>query len=1305
MTVTVWADVGGTFTDCIVIDGSTRYHTKVLSSGVIRANIEAWITSHSFRATELAGFDIPGFWKNATVSILDSKGNQRPLGKITKHENGILTFGEKTSGNSCQETPSSITGTASDEKWGDPTTQELVIELNANLEAPVLATRLLLGIPLDTPLPALDVRLGTTRGTNALLTRGGASTAVLVTKGFADILAIGEQDRPELFSLSIEKNPPLTDRVLEIDERLDASGSVIQPIDIDSVTTVLSELKSGGIDSLAICLLHSHVNDQHERRIEQLAEESGFQNISRSSEVAPLIKYVSRTETTVLDAYLNPILSGYVANVWQQFGGESQCRLRLMTSNGKLVSPAAFRGRDSILSGPAGGVVALGHVAERADAQNAIGLDMGGTSTDVSRYEGRVGRRYESRVAGVRVMTAMMDIETVAAGGGSICHYNSEQRLAVGPESAGANPGPACYGRGGPLTVTDVNLLLGRVPENRFPFPLNRQAATQALQSVLQQIPQNSGLNSAEQLAEGFFSIAVTHMAEAVRTVSTAQGSDVRNMVLVGFGGAAGQHLCRVASVLGMKRILDHPDSGMLSALGMGLADQGQVVTRGIYELLKDLTPESIQAIATKLTQDARQQLKDELEPGQKLNHTLEADLRYQGTEASLSIPLSPAETLRERFHQKHKTIFGYIQAKRAVELAALRCEATLNSDQKSFYDHQITVAGTTGTAKIWHQGRWVTAQQIDRDSLPQAKIISGPAMIVGAHSTLIVEPGWQASKIQDGILEVTCSDADVTFGDVKLEDFSLKTEQQNLTSDPVLLEVIARRLQGIADAMGEVLRRTAISVNVKERRDYSCAVFRHDGSLIANAPHVPVHLGAMGHTVRQVMKQFPEMSPHDCYLSNDPYAGGSHLPDVTAITPVFCDPQMNTCDKEVTKGSPDFYVASRAHHAEIGGRTPGSMPPNATSLAEEGVVIRNFALVKSGNNHEVDLKQLLSTGRYPSRCVNENLADIAAQQAAGAHGVRALTELAQQFSVKTIDTFMGQILDLAGDSMQRWIQTLPTRPMSFEDHLDDGSRIAATIKRDANHLDVCFDTSPVHPHGFNATPAIVTAATLYVLRCVSGSDLPLCDGVLRDVTIQIPEGMLDPPHHTDPAMCAAVVAGNVETSQRLVDVLLGALGVAAASQGTMNNVLIGDSTFGYYETIGGGSGATAARSGADAVHTHMTNTRITDPEILESRLPVRLRRFAIRRQSGGSGKHRGGDGMIREFEFMKPLVISLLTGRRNVGPYGVSGGTPGKVGRNLLVHDGKTESLAATASLSVVAGDRLIIETPGGGGWGKASV
>ena len=1278
MTFSVWADVGGTFTDCLISDGVKQSQTKVLSSGVVRCNITERLTPQSFRPTHLACLDVAGFWQGASIFLLDHDGHRHAMGVVQSHQQGALTWQP--------EIPEAGSIANSDSSDPSPRTldQDAVIELDADLEAPVLAAHILLGIPLNHPLPALDVRLGTTRGTNALLTRSGAKTAAIVTQGFADILRIGEQDRPDLFALSIQKTEPLTDHVVEVPERLDANGKVLQPLDIEALKSCLSQLKHDQIDSLAICLLHSHVNDQHERTIEQFARAAGFRNISRSSEVAPLIKYVSRTETTVLDAYLNPILSGYVSRVWNQFGGASQCRLRLMTSNGKLVSPTSFRGRDSILSGPAGGVVALGHVAERAEAVSAIGLDMGGTSTDVSRYEGQVGRRYESRVSGIRVMTPMMDIETVAAGGGSICHYTRDQRLAVGPASAGADPGPACYGRGGPLTVTDVNLLLGRVPESRFPFPLNRAAANQALASILNQLPIDAGVHSCEELAEGFLSIAVTHMAEAVRTVSTAQGSDVRNMALVGFGGAA--------SVLGMKRILDHPDSGMLSALGMGLADPGQVVTRGVYELMDNLSVPAIGAMAEALRDEADQLLQNDKEPGQTPEYDFEADLRYQGTESPLSLPLNPVATLTDRFHQQHQQVFGYAQPDRAVEFAAFRCDVALRSCHARPAHTSLRSESKSEPGKLWHNGRWEDAPLIERASLSSTQVVEGPAMIVGPHSTLVVEPGWQAVMIQDGIIAITSRDPNTNMG-----AFAGNTFDHNATSDPVLLEVIARRLQGIADAMGEVLRRTSISVNVKERRDYSCAVFRGDGSLIANAPHVPVHLGAMGHTVRQIMKHYPSMSPHDCYLSNDPYAGGSHLPDITAITPVFCDPNIRN-------GSPDFFVASRAHHAEIGGRTPGSMPPDADTLAEEGVVIRNFPLVQSGSSNQAELKQLLSTGRYPSRCVEENLADIAAQQAAGAHGSRALIELAERYSMETVDSFMGQILDLAGDSMQRWIQTLSRDPMSFEDRLDDGSRIAVTLHREDDRLVIRFESAPVHRHGFNATPAIVTAATLYVLRCVSGSDLPLCDGVLRDVTIRIPTGMLDPPHHQDPEKCAAVVAGNVETSQRIVDVLLGSLGVAAASQGTMNNVLMGDETFGYYETIGGGSGATASQRGADAIHTHMTNTRITDPEILESRLPVRLQRFAIRKGSGGAGLHRGGHGMIREFEFLKPLVISLLTGRRNLGPYGISGGSAGKTGRNILLHHQQARELAATESLTVVAGDRLIIQTPGGGGWGTPS-
>jgi 5-oxoprolinase (ATP-hydrolysing) len=1260
--ISVWVDVGGTFADCLVHKGEDRCDTKVLSSGLVRAAVVEVTKSRQLRVQSLPASAVDDFWRGAKLSILSNDGLPIELGIVQSQVGLLLTID--------QAVPAQDGG------------QAFTIELDAGLESVVLATRLALGVPLSAPLPPLDVRMGTTRGTNALLTRGGAKTSLLVTAGFADVLRIGDQTRPDLFALSIRKLAPLTESVVEVSERLDAKGALILPLDRERLRSDLLQLKSQGVESLAICFLHAHVSADHEIIAETMAREIGFTNVSRSSEVAPLIKLVSRAETTTLDAYLNPILDRYVARIWQQLGGSSRCRLRLMTSAGNLVAPAAFRGRDSILSGPAGGVVALGHVADRARAEAAIGLDMGGTSTDVSRFEGHVGRRYESRVAGVRVLTPMMDIETVAAGGGSICLYR-DGRLTVGPHSAGADPGPACYGRGGPLTITDVNLLLGRIPASRFPFPLDHQAAAQQLENVFATLPPHSPFTSVQQLAEGFLDIAVTHMAEAVRTVSTAQGSDVRSMALVGFGGAAGQHLCRIAAVLGMQRILDHPDAGVMSALGMGWANVGHVVTRGVYRLLSDQTRAQIEQLAAELQQEATECLRAEGDDEQMQPlYRFDCDLRYQGTEAPLALSIEPPATLAQRFHDLHGTTFGYARSERAIELVAIRCEATLATPHTSRSIKPPTSVAAEST-RLWQGNQWIDASLIDRAALALGDTVNAPAMIVGPHSTLLIELGWQASVITDGIIEVT---------PVKHRFDPISVGREAVTNDPILLEVMARRFQGIADAMGEVLRRTSISVNVKERRDYSCAVFRGDGSLVANAPHVPVHLGAMGHTVRHLMAAFPVMSAGDCYLSNDPFAGGSHLPDVTAVTPVFCSGTHH--------GKPDFFVASRAHHAEIGGRTPGSMPPDATSLAEEGVVIRKFALVQNGRSRFEELRELLSSAPYPSRCVDENLADVAAQQAAGAYGARAIVDLATTYSAATIDSLMERLLELAGDTMQRWIQTLSDQPASFADALDDGTKIGVAICRQQKRLSIEFQTSGVHPHGFNATPAIVTAAVLYVLRCVSGSNLPLCDGVLRDVDLKIPAGLLDPPAHDDPAQCAAVVAGNVETSQRVVDVLLGALGVAAASQGTMNNLLMGDASFGYYETIGGGSGATCSSAGADAVHTHMTNTRITDPEVLESRLPVRLWRFAIRADSGGPGTFRGGHGMIREFEFLRPLIVSLITGRRTRAPYGIGAGGAGKCGINRLTRSGNTVELPPTATFEVGQGDRLTIETPGGGGW-----
>ena len=1272
MSIEVWADVGGTFTDCLVHRDGKRRALKLLSSGRVLGRCAGQPSPNKLQIDATPGLSTPDFWVGASGWLVKPDGSRSSIGNVTAHTESELQFSLPV------KLPLHPDG--------------FVVELDAGLEAPVLATRVLLGIPLSQPLPALDVRLGTTRGTNALLTRQGAPTALLVTRGFGDILHIGEQDRPELFSLAIKKTVPLTTKVIEVDERLDAQGELVQPIKPSQVLEQLQRLKSMGIESIAICFLHAHINAQHERVAQRLAEQCDFANVSRSSEVAPLIKLVSRAETTTLDAYLNPILAGYLIQVWNQFGGESTCCFRLMTSSGNLVSPAAFRGRDSILSGPAGGVVGLGHVARLAKAEAAIGLDMGGTSTDVSRFEGKVGRRYESRVAGIRVMTPMMDIETVAAGGGSICNWTAEGRLAVGPDSAGANPGPACYGNGGPLTITDVNLVLGRIPESRFPFPLRRDAAEQHLQSLLKQLPESSRYLSTDDLAEGLLDIAVTQMAEAVRTVSTKQGSDVRTMALVGFGGAAGQHLCRVAQVLGMKRIVDHADASMLSAVGIGLADVGRVVTRGVYKTLSCCSAQQIEEIADSLRQEAETLLQSEPESTGLTDYHLQCDLRYHGTEASLSLAIAPFDSLVTRFHQTHERTFGYAQPQREIELVAIRCEATLQSNHIAGASPAVSETADKEQVKLWHRGEWVLATQIDRNTVKPSDSIVGPAIIAGPNSTLVVEPGWRAKLIAEETIELT----PVTESKHSLGIIQAQQSVGQASSDPVLLEVLAKRWQGIADAMGEVLRRTSISVNVKERRDYSCAIFRGDGSLVANAPHVPVHLGAMGHTVRHLMQVFPEMSAGDCYLSNDPFSGGSHLPDVTAVSPVFCDTENQTGRR------PNFFVASRAHHAEIGGRTPGSMPPDAKSLAEEGVVIRDFPLIRAGKTNLNDLRKLLSSGPFPSRCVDENLADIKAQQAAGAHGSRALSELAQQYSMEVLDGLMSRLLEVARLGIVSWIESLPEKPLQYQDQLDDGTSIAIAMQRTDQRLKIIFDTAGVHSHGFNATPAIVTAAVLYVLRTVSGSDLPLCDGVLRQVDLEIPNGLLDPPFHDDPNHCAAVVAGNVETSQRIVDTLLGALGAAAASQGTMNNVLFGDDSFGYYETIGGGSGATADHHGADAVHTHMTNTRITDPEILEWRLPIRLRQFAIRRASGGAGKHTGGNGIIREFELLKPLIVSLITSRRTCQPYGAAGGNPGKSGMNQWIKRDETITLPPTVTIQAHTGDRLLIATPGGGGWGR---
>lgn len=1309
----VCADVGGTFTDCLATwtdENAIEHHgcIKVLSTGLIRCNVasELHVTSGLDGAgltievpaellSGLASGSLPNdFFRSAKLDLLiDGVGHA--LGRVESFDSasGRLIIG------GLQQTIAKQVGVGS------------IVEIDCQVEAPVLAAHLLIGLPIDGTFPPMKARVGTTRGTNALLTRSGANTALVVTHGFGDVLLIGEQDRPELFDLSFAKEPPLAEHVMEIGGRMNAAGEELVPLDEQEIAVGLETLREAGVEALSICLMHAHVNAEHERVIERIAKEIGFNEVSRSSEVAPLIKLVSRAETTTLDAYLNPILNAYVHRVRRQFGGET-CQLEMMTSGGNLVGSDEFRGRDSVLSGPAGGVVGLQFVAESQGCDLAIGLDMGGTSTDVSRFDGQVGRRYESRIAGLRVMTPMMDIHTVAAGGGSICDYFGG-RLVVGPTSAGASPGPACYASGGPLTVTDINVLLGRLRIDRFPFPLVPAAARERMEHVVARMPQPP--ESMESLAEGFLEIAVTHMAEAVRSITTARGVDVRDHALVGFGGAAAQHICRVAEALEIKKVVDHPRASVLSAVGLGVAATGRIETVGIYEPLDDCTPESFQTTRDRLIRRTMELLAHD-EP-ESVKYSLECDCRYFGTDSAIELPVAGSAddvlaSLADRFHHEHQNRFGYRRDDRAIEIVSLRCEARGGGSRhaQSLWDAGKPVAASAKTrepqsAQVFHRGSWQTFALFDRDQLAPGDSIPPCSLVVSDQSTLIVEPHWQGSVGGDGTIllqhRVSAPAEDREHG-------ATSVSPDDGAGEAVQMEIVARRMQSIADAMGEVLRRTAVSVNVKERLDFSCAVFRGDGTLIANAPHVPVHLGAMGHTVRDLAASFGAMSAGDCFVSNDPYSGGSHLPDVTVVTPVFCDTEDS--------GTPTFFVASRAHHAEIGGKTPGSMPPMAHSLAEEGVLIRGFALVRNGVSHEEELGKLLSSGPYPSRNVAENLADLRAQIAAGREGAKSLRRMSEELSISHVTRMMDRLLEVAAESVSRWISNLPMSEMRFQDSLDDGTVIAVRLQREQDRLVVDFaGTSGVHRNGYNATPSIVSSAVLYVMRCFCDSNLPLCDGVMRPIDLRLPRGLLSPPYDPDPSKCAAVVAGNVETSQRIVDVLLGAIGSTdssspvfrsvAASQGTMNNVLIGDNSFGYYETIGGGSGATVFGSGADGVHTHMTNTRITDPEVLESRLPIRLIQFAIRRGSGGTGKHRGGDGLVREFEFLRPLTVSLITSRRTTAPYGVFGGGPGKSGKNILIAKGDDpKELPAAITLDVNVGDRLRIETPGGGGWGTKS-
>jgi len=1271
-----WIDVGGTFTDCIYRRPDNSVSTlKVLSSGITKGIVEE--ISGTDRIVDAGRVGDPdGFWAGYTIRFLSDSGHTSHTARVRKSQgtNGLLGVE--------QLLPPHVT----------PGTR---YELDAGEEAPILAIRRAMDLSLEDSIPRVSVRLGTTRGTNALLTRTGARTAFITTKGFRDVLLIGNQDRPRLFDLAIQKPEPLFEQTVEIDERMDSSGGVLKSPTEEDVRASLKQLRLTGVESIAICLLHAFANSEHERIVEKIARETGFTEISTSSRLSPLIRIVSRGDTTVADAYLNPILRDYVERLRKSLGDST---LRMMTSAGGLVDADQFVGKDSILSGPAGGVIGFSRVARQAGFEKSLGFDMGGTSTDVSRFDGRYELEFETQKAGVRIVAPMLAIETVAAGGGSVCGFDGV-RLFVGPQSAGADPGPACYGRGGPLTVTDINVFLGRVLPQHFPFPLDVSAVDSRLTRLCDEIAE-SPLGTKYQpveLAEGFRKIANANMVRALRRISVAKGFDPAEYALVSFGGAGSQHACAMASELGIKNVLVHPFAGILSAFGIGLADVRRFSERSILKGWHGQSlPQSVGECFVELAAEARQEVQAEGVPDDRISRPRRSlDLRYLGVESTINVPEPSDGKWQNAYEALHRERYGYCHSGRDFEIVAARVEVVGTMpeppDSPQPLIDRVPVSAELATA--YFQGEPVETPVFTRAQLQPGDHFDGPAIVCEPTSTVVIEPGFSASILGRG--EILISDS----GQLSGNPTTLTGESSDYTAadiDPVTLEIFNNLFAAIAEQMGVTLQMTSFSTNVKERLDFSCAIFTPTGDLVVNAPHIPVHLGAMSETVKWLLTDVTDMSPGDVYVTNDPFRGGSHLPDVTVITPVH---------DEVT-GELIFLTASRAHHSEIGGIVPGSMPPFSISLAEEGVLIRCFNLVDGGVSREDELRELLLSGEWPSRSVEDNISDVSAQVAANGSGVRQLKELVGRYSLSMVRACMERIQQAASQKMRMSLSQISDGEYSRVDHLDDGSPISVRIVVAGDRATVDFTgTGPVLSSNLNANKAIVTAAVMYSFRCLINEDIPLNSGVLEPIEIVLPECLLNPRADDDPERCPAIVGGNVETSQRVVDVLLGALNVAAASQGTMNNLTFGDSSFGYYETICGGSGATKDADGADAVHTHMTNTRLTDPEVIERRYPVRLHEFSIRRGSGGAGRKRGGDGIVRRIEFLKPLTVSLLTERRgDYAPFGLEGGEPGQIGVNRLRKSGSEteEQLPGKMQLDVSVGDVLTIETPGGGGFGK---
>ena len=1184
------------------------------------------------------------------------------------------------------------------------------------------------------PLPAglvADIRMGTTVATNALLERKGERTVLAITRGFGDALKIGWQARPDIFARHVVVPEPLNDRVVEIDERVRADGAVDHPMDEAAARADLTAAFAEGYRALAIVLVHGWRFTDHETRLAAIAREIGFTQISVSHEVGALIKLIGRGDTTVADAYLSPVLDAYVARVGRALG--PNVPLMFMQSSGGLASPSAFRGKDAILSGPAGGVVGMAATAEAAGFDRVIGFDMGGTSTDVSHYSGSFERSSDAVVAGVRLRAPMLSIHTVAAGGGSICRFDGS-RLRVGPESAGAMPGPAAYRHGGPLTVTDCNVLRGKLRPEFFPAvfgphgdqPLDQAAVAQRFDALAAEVAAATGRPTDPlDLAEGFVAIAVQNMAEAIKSISIQRGHDLTGYVLNCFGGAGGQHACLVADALGMTTVMLHPFAGVLSAYGMGLASIRTIRQTTVAAPLALASDAAFADRIVALEAEARADLLAQDLPAASIATEARAEIKFAGSDTPLVVPFGPAADIAAAFETLHRQRFGFFAEDKALVVETLEVEA-ISSPSPSGVDEgshairrggraaigwggpgdQATTSGgprlaapTRSSLRSDHpppQGegeavrvpvRLAGADHATpvhhRDALPAETHIPGPALILESTGTTVVEPGWTARVDAHAnlILERTTPLA--------------SRAPIGTHADPILLEVFNSRFMACAEQMGEALRATAYSVNIKERLDFSCAIFDATGALIANAPHIPVHLGSMGESIRVVLaSRGPEsakpIKPGDVVMLNAPYNGGTHLPDITVIMPVFLDDEA----------TPAFFVAARGHHADVGGITPGSMPASSTTVEQEGVLIDDFLLVEGGRFRDAETRALFASGAYPSRNLDQNMADLKAQVASCQRGADELLRMVAEFGRPVVEAYMAHVQSNAEEAVRRAIAAL--KPGAFAYEMDDGAVIRVRIDVDAEARTAVVDftgSADQRPTNFNAPLSITRAATLYVFRTLVDDAIPLNEGCMKPITLIVPEGSM-----LNPRYPAAVVAGNVETSQAVVDTLYGALGVLAASQGTMNNFTFGDATRQYYETIAGGAGAGPNAPGASAVQSHMTNSRLTDPEVLETRFPVLLEEFSIRRGSGGAGAAKGGDGATRRVRFLEPMTAAILSGHRRVPPFGAAGGEPGEVGSNRIERtDGSIEELSWTSEGAMSPGDVFVIQTPGGGGFGKS--